>query len=168
MIVALFSGAFSGSPHDARLILEYYAMAKPSKEGLARELARKNESLREQWREWLPLSREWEAHREQVAALPPSRTLPPRPPYPPALYGPRGATDWRAMLQQIKRVFRGYKEACAIISELPTQRREELHRAIDRDCQIMIAGALEEGTGVGGRQKESGTKQTRRVSRDIF
>jgi hypothetical protein len=32
---------------DLRLIFEYYAMAKPNKEKLARDLAKKNESLRE-------------------------------------------------------------------------------------------------------------------------
>jgi hypothetical protein len=33
-------------PDELRLVLEYYAMAKPSKRGLAKELARRNETLR--------------------------------------------------------------------------------------------------------------------------
>jgi hypothetical protein len=33
-------------PNELRLVLEYYAMAKPSKLGLAKELARRNETLR--------------------------------------------------------------------------------------------------------------------------
>jgi hypothetical protein len=33
-------------PDELRLVLEYYAMAKPSKLGLAKELARRNETLR--------------------------------------------------------------------------------------------------------------------------
>jgi hypothetical protein len=32
-------------PEDLRLVLEYYKMTKPSKEGLARELAKRNETL---------------------------------------------------------------------------------------------------------------------------
>lgn len=165
MKLGLF-GSFFGSPHDARMIFEYYAMAKPSKEGLAKELARKNETLHESWREWLPLDREWQAHRERVAALPPPRTLREPPPYPPALYGPRGTTDWQTMLQHIKRVFRKYKETCATISELPIEKRERFRQAIDRDCQITIAAAIHEGMS-GRRQRGRGTKQTRKMSRDI-
>ena len=33
------------TPEELRLVLEYYAMAKPSKLGLAKDLARRNESL---------------------------------------------------------------------------------------------------------------------------
>ena len=43
--------------NDLRLILEYYAMAKPNKEKLARDLAKKNESLSE-WKRYPVKSKE--------------------------------------------------------------------------------------------------------------
>src|SRR5262249_36544330 len=54
-------GALSGLEYsDQRLIFEYYAMAMPSKEGLAKDLAAKNVLLHEKWREWLTADRQWQ------------------------------------------------------------------------------------------------------------
>jgi hypothetical protein len=61
---------------DLRLALEYYAMTKPSKQGLAADLAKKNDDLR---KKGAPLFK---------------------------LYGPRGTTSVLTMEKQIKRVLK--------------------------------------------------------------
>jgi hypothetical protein len=112
----------SMEPGDKRLVLEYYAMEKPSKEGLAKELARRNVSLNNE-------TNEWDAAWHLCAA---QNKEPPWPlgQRPPAPYGPTGTTSWQTMLQQIKRVFRKHKEACAAIGAAPPELREdELRRA---------------------------------------
>jgi hypothetical protein len=138
---------------DQRLIFEYYAMAKPSKEGLARDLAAKNVPLHEKWREWLVAYREWwvqhgEEYRSQAEIIERARgtdswppklpRLPEFPQRPTALFGPRGTTDWRTMHQQIKRVFRMYPDACVAVSEAPIEiRKEELLKA-ESACSIGV------------------------------
>jgi hypothetical protein len=113
-------------PDDQRLIFEYYAMAKPSKEGLAKELARRNGPLHDEWREWLSLEDEWLAQRR----------APRPPPRPPAPYGPRGTTDWRTMLQHIKRVFRKHRDACIAVEGAPHDLREEELQEIEDSCRV--------------------------------
>jgi hypothetical protein len=81
---------------DLRLVLEYYAMPKPSKQKLADELAKRNGTL------------------------------------PAAEHYGRGSRDPNTMLQQIKRVFRKYKNECAVIDKTsPALRHEELRRVAD-------------------------------------
>jgi hypothetical protein len=127
-----FDKALSASligPDDQRLIFEYYAMAKPSKEGLAKELARRNGSLQVKWREWLLLEKDWQAKRHASPTML-------SPPMPAAPYGPRGATDWQTMLQHIKRVFRKHRDACIAVEGAPLDLREEKLREIEIGCHI--------------------------------
>jgi hypothetical protein len=56
-LARLHTACKSFDDNDLRLILEYYAMPKPNKEKLARDLAKKNESLPE-WKRYPVKSRE--------------------------------------------------------------------------------------------------------------
>jgi hypothetical protein len=106
-------------------VLEYYAMAKPSKEGLAKELARRNVSLNKETKEWAAL---WTKRVREDRK-------PPWPSQPPAPYGPNGTTDWGTMLTHIKRVFRKHKEACAAFAVAPPEIREEDLRNTGNWCR---------------------------------
>jgi hypothetical protein len=151
VIVSLLYGAFFGPPHEALLIFEYCAF--PSMKGFAKDLARKNKALHGTWREYVSEDRKWKAscgyevvYNEHGPgfSVRRDRGAPPPPPHPPTLYGPRGSTDWRAMLQQIKRVLRKHKEAYAAIKSLSPEERDELHRAIAHRCQTTTALRLED------------------------
>jgi hypothetical protein len=162
---------------DQRLIFEYYGMAKPSKEGLARDLAAKNVSLHEEWHDWLAAWRKWWAQhgaearrRQEIIELargteqwPPNLPrLPDFPQRPAALFGPRGATDWRTMHQKIKRVFRAYPDACAGVNEAPIETREETRSRVEERCRIdgesrMLGGRILKRR----RGRPAGTKRKR-------
>lgn len=96
---------------DKRLVLEYYAMEKPSKTGLAKELAHSNVVFNKRNKELAAERRLWNAQKEHPWHL----SVP---------YGPTGTTSWETMLQQIKRVFRKHKAACAVIGAAPPELRQ--------------------------------------------
>jgi hypothetical protein len=127
---------------DLRLIFKYFAMAKPSKERLAKELALKNEYLHAEWKTWSLRFREW-----QQQTKPDTPRLPP-PQSPAAPYGPRGSTNWQTMLKQIKRVLRRYPEACSAVSKAPEKTREEQHQAVALLCWQRIQTRMLDGHGV--------------------
>jgi hypothetical protein len=105
--------------HDLRLVLEYFAMSKPSKRGLAKELARRNVGLNEKWRAWVAERRGLEAERADT----------PWPNPPSAPYGPKGTTNWKSMQTRIKNIFRDYPETCAVYAAAPPEiRQDELER----------------------------------------
>jgi hypothetical protein len=111
---------------DKRLVLEYFAMKKPSKQGLAKELARKNVLLNKQNKEWIRIYQEcWEQYRP-----------PPWPKQPPPPYGSSGSTSADTILQQIKRVFRDRPAACAAIGAAPADVREEELRKAEVSCRM--------------------------------
>jgi hypothetical protein len=144
------TGALSGLEYsDQRLIFEYYAMALPSKEGLAKALATKNVPLNKEWREWLAGHLKWHAqYREDLfrnyvareearksGQQPSLRPIPKGPEAPAtAIFGSRGTTNWQTMLQQIKRVFRYHSKACAAVGEAPLEIREEVRSEVDAWC----------------------------------
>jgi hypothetical protein len=162
---------------DRRIIFEYYAMAKPSKEGLAKKLASKNGSLHEKWREWLAANREWwsqhgEEYRRQSEIIELARgtehwppklpRLPEFPQRPAAPFGPRGTTEWQTMLQHIKRIFRNHKEACAAIGDATPELRKEELLEVEPWCQSDAERRAISGRSLKMyRKKRGGTKSKR-------
>jgi hypothetical protein len=129
---------------DARLICQYCAMAKPNKEGLARELARRNDTLHEKWREWL-------------------KELPPASPMPPAPFGPTGSTSPQTILRHIKRVFQKHQKEYAAIRNAPPEMREEFRQFVEYWCGSQAAMRMITGR-KGGRRK--GGQRAALMSRD--